>query len=568
MGRFKPLEKILTNVVDTLGNKIGALPSPNVLFDEYNIALKNKMVSKIKGIVEDMPNTMNLPYEIGQKLNSEGKLPLPIGTSLLPSGRKGYPDEVHKIIGHKGNIYNPDLYGYEIQAPNGDIFFQAISDPKSGLREQRLDKVGSFTAALGPEGVAEMRFVPPSRPVRKSVERSQISEAEQKVIDLGALPSSNELYRFEKPKYRFSESKAIETSKLFKSVNKFPALSKSEETLVASSSAPVNEIAGLGRVKIEKIDPNDMAGSKKRFDELKALTSGYKQDRAKATIIRLENGENAIQYMQPPTEVKKLNISELIATQDNVVLGTNKTAGDVMPLVVKKDGKFFIRDGHHRIAQNINSGDKTADVRLIDLDKGGFLNPKRIGLDFDEQEVIIGNDKVGALPSSNFNDLRKGATIRIDNPPFLDAITNETYVAKKIRENNEFKKLYPSDDPIGTVSGVTGFANNVKFSPQELIGIKGHAGEEKYRESGRRMELLKESIAKEGYRDADKGGERILIHVREDGVPFITEGNHRMVEAFQSNRPFISADVRYLRGAEEVDGLLNPKRIGLDFGEE
>ena len=171
-------------------------------------------------------------------------------------------------------------------------------------------------------------------------------------------------------------SKATETSKLFKSVNKFPALSKSEETLVASSSAPVNEIAGLGRVKIEKIDPNDMAGSKKRFDELKALTSGYKQDRAKAKIIRLENGENAIQYMQPPTEVKKLNISELIATQDNVVLGTNKTAGDVMPLVVKKDGKFFIRDGHHRIAQNINSGDKTADVRVIDLDKGGFLGVK------------------------------------------------------------------------------------------------------------------------------------------------------------------------------------------------
>jgi len=173
-----------------------------------------------------------------------------------------------------------------------------------------------------------------------------------------------------------SKSKATETSKLFKSVKRFPALSKSEETLVASSSAPVNEIAGLGRVKIEKIDPSDMAGSKKRFDKLKALTSGYKQDRAKAKIIRLENGENAIQYMQPPTEVKKLNISELIATQDNVVLGTNKTAGDVMPLVVKKDGKFFIRDGHHRIAQNINSGDKTANVRVIDLDKGGFLGVK------------------------------------------------------------------------------------------------------------------------------------------------------------------------------------------------
>ena len=182
----KPIiKKGLEYAVDTLGNKIGALPSSNVLFDAYNIASKNKMVSKIKGVVEDMPNIMNLPYQIGQKLHSEGKLPLPIGTSLLPLGRKGYPDEVHKIIGYKGNIYNPDLYGYEIQAPNGDIFFQAISNPKLGLREQKVDKVGSFTAALGPEGVAEMRFVPPSRPVRQFVERSQISEAEQKVIDLG-----------------------------------------------------------------------------------------------------------------------------------------------------------------------------------------------------------------------------------------------------------------------------------------------------------------------------------------------------------------------------------------------
>ncbi len=174
--------------------------------------------------------------------------------------------------------------------------------------------------------------------------------------------------------------------------------------------------------------------------------------------------------------------------------------------------------------------------------------------------------KIGALPQS-FNDLRKGATIRIDNPQFLDVRTGETYVERKIRENNEFKKRYPGN-PIGTVGGITGFADNIKLSPQELIDIKGHAGEEKYRMTSPQLERLKESIANEGYRKADEGGERILIHVREDGVPFITEGNHRMIEAYQSNRPFISADIRYLRGAENVDGPLNPKRIGIDFGEE
>jgi hypothetical protein len=149
----------------------------------FSDAKNDQMVSKIKGAIQNMPYTMNLPYEIGQKLNSEGKLPLPIGTNLLPLGGKGYPDEVHKIIGYKGDIYNPALYGYEVQAPNGDIFFQAISDPASGLRQQRADKVGSFTAALGPEGLTGMRFVPPSRPVRQAVEGPQISEAEQKVID-------------------------------------------------------------------------------------------------------------------------------------------------------------------------------------------------------------------------------------------------------------------------------------------------------------------------------------------------------------------------------------------------
>jgi len=149
----------------------------------FSAAQSDQMASKIKGVLEDMPYTMNLPYEIGQKLNSEGKLPLPIGTNLLPIGGKGYPNEVHQIIGYKGDVYNPDLYGYEVQSPNGDIFFQAISDPRSGLREQRANKVGSFTAALGPEGLEGTPFVPPSRPIRQAVEKPQISEADQNAID-------------------------------------------------------------------------------------------------------------------------------------------------------------------------------------------------------------------------------------------------------------------------------------------------------------------------------------------------------------------------------------------------
>ena len=151
---------------------------------------RQKFIDKVRGVLEDMPYTMNLPYEIGKKLNSEGRLPLPLGTKLMPIGgggqvarRRGYPHEVHQVIGYKGDIHNPDLYGYEIQAPNGEVFFQAISNPVTGLSEQRADKVGSFTAALGPDGLEQMPFVAPSRTARRATEKPQRSEVEQKIID-------------------------------------------------------------------------------------------------------------------------------------------------------------------------------------------------------------------------------------------------------------------------------------------------------------------------------------------------------------------------------------------------
>ena len=53
-------------------------------------------------------------------------------------------------------------------------------------------------------------------------------------------------------------NKKEKTSNPFSSIKKFPKLSKEEESLVASSSAPIEEIAGLGRVKTEKINTKDI----------------------------------------------------------------------------------------------------------------------------------------------------------------------------------------------------------------------------------------------------------------------------------------------------------------------
>lgn len=144
---------------------------------------RQQFIDKIKSAMENVPYIMNLPYEMGQKLNSEGKLPLPLGTKLLPIGGKGRPDEMHQIVGYKADIYNPELYGYEVRSPDGEIFFEAISNPVTGLKEVRADKVGSFTAALGPDGLKDMPFVPPQRRAMTEPEKPTYTQEEQAEID-------------------------------------------------------------------------------------------------------------------------------------------------------------------------------------------------------------------------------------------------------------------------------------------------------------------------------------------------------------------------------------------------
>jgi len=167
--------------ITKLGRKaFGALPEGVIDFSDVK---RQKFVNKLIGAIQNVPYMMNLPYEMGQKLNSEGKLPLALGTKLLPIGGKGRPDEVHQIVGYKADIYDPQLYGYDVRSPDGEISFQAISNPRSGLREQRPDRVGPFTAALGPDGLEDMPFVPPQRRAMTEPEKPTYTQEEQAEID-------------------------------------------------------------------------------------------------------------------------------------------------------------------------------------------------------------------------------------------------------------------------------------------------------------------------------------------------------------------------------------------------
>jgi len=68
-----------------------------------------------------------------------------------------------------------------------------------------------------------------------------------------------------------------------------------------------------------------------------------------------------------------LPIRSMIATQDSVnadfVEATSRKTSQQIPTVVKSGGKYFVRDGHHRLVAASADGDQTAKVALVDLDK-------------------------------------------------------------------------------------------------------------------------------------------------------------------------------------------------------
>ena len=156
--------------------------------------------------------------------------------------------------------------------------------------------------------------------------------------------------------------------------------------------------------------------------------------------------------------------------------------------------------------------------------------------------------------------------LRVDNPG--KDFKGREYTDKKIESALEDKNkaiaagLTETDTAtvnIGNFSGQTAFFTKpVRLDPKMLKDVKGMMGEHKTRNKSRKLELLKKSIKEKGYEESP-----ILIHVREDGVPFVTEGNHRLAEAIQSNRESIPVEIKYLRGAENVEGILNPKTLGL-----
>lgn len=138
--------------------------------------------------------------------------------------------------------------------------------------------------------------------------------------------------------------------------------------------------------------------------------------------------------------------------------------------------------------------------------------------------------------------------VRVSNPggDWLDGKVRRAAEARAAAEPGTYEFNVGNGATTGTISATA-------LDPKALADVAGAMGEEAFRETGEKLKRLEASIAKDGYNPNP-----ILIHVREDGVPFVVEGNHRLAEAIKSGRESIDVEIQYRNGAEEADGLLKP----------
>lgn len=112
---------------------------------------------------------------------------------------------------------------------------------------------------------------------------------------------------------------------------------------------------------------------------------------------------------------------------------------------------------------------------------------------------------------------------------------------------------------------ITGYFENhasVKIPVSVLKGLRGLRGEQNAVRHDDLNWLL--DCMKDGSLPLTDRGEEYppYIEVDQNGVPWISEGNHRIMAADQLEWEWISIELRYFNGGETIsDGLLSPDKI-------
>lgn len=134
------------------------------------------------------------------------------------------------------------------------------------------------------------------------------------------------------------------------------------------TAAAAMGLAGLlGKAPVNAVGAN-MLRSGKMTDPTE---TGWTFRDVKAPNLSKEDNRRVYEALSVPRGYEvELPIRRLFATQDKVNpdFATTTSSEGRIPTVIRKDGEFFIRDGHHRLTKQAEAGNQNAKVWLYDLD--------------------------------------------------------------------------------------------------------------------------------------------------------------------------------------------------------
>ena len=201
----------------------------------------------------------------------------------------------------------------------------------------------------------------------------------------------------------------------------------------------------------------------------------------------LSKAENRMANMETAAPKQAiLPIRSLNATQRNVnadFADPVPRSSGMLPVVLKKDGEFFVRDGHHRITKVAEEGGQNARVNLIDLDKTDTSAPL---LDWKPKQKPDRSDK--DLLEKLYAELSEDGTIlganRSKSAGVLAATMQKKTPAELRRQANIQRFGYDPSDPVATKNAE--LTNNAK----QFFGVTRRAEETGYMlPDGTRLDL-------------------------------------------------------------------------------
>ena len=134
-----------------------------------------------------------------------------------------------------------------------------------------------------------------------------------------------------------------------------------------SAAAAMGLASLFGKVPSDAVGAN-MLRSGKMTDPTE---TGWTFRDVKAPNLSREDNRRVYEALSVPRGYEvELPIRRLFATQDKVNpdFATTTSSEGRIPTVIRKDGEFFVRDGHHRLTKQAEAGNQNAKVWLYDLD--------------------------------------------------------------------------------------------------------------------------------------------------------------------------------------------------------